>query len=370
MAAIEEGNYPAAATACERALAIARRDGDVRLEIQTLGNGAEADMNFMRWALGLEKCLRAIELAERTDAVQAQLLARLFAGILLYVSGDLRRATEQATALLRLAEQLRDRRWLVSALYIDGIVALYLGDLARARDRNEHGLALSPTDPRLLWTGVLLNRQVGDLAAAQSLLTRLLEVVRLSPPAPAFAQATAAQIVATAASEDLDAEMLRLAEAAAQGILSFSSATGMVRRNAHACLAVIAVHRGDADAASDCYVALEAARGTIIYAGMVADRLLGRLAETLGEYGRAGQHFEDAVSFCRSVGCEPELAWSGYDYARLWSRHGAPDARARAQALLDESLALADRLGLLPLTRRGLALRAGTAGITPGATEG
>jgi tetratricopeptide (TPR) repeat protein len=48
VAAIEEGNYPAAAAACERALSIARRDGDIRLEIQTLGNGAEGDMNFMR----------------------------------------------------------------------------------------------------------------------------------------------------------------------------------------------------------------------------------------------------------------------------------------------------------------------------------
>jgi hypothetical protein len=110
MAAIEEGNYPAAAAACERALAIARREGDLHLEIQTLGNGAEGDMNFMHWGQGLEKCQRAIDLAGRIDAVQAQMLARLFASILLYVSGDLPQATEQTTSLLTLAEQLRDRR--------------------------------------------------------------------------------------------------------------------------------------------------------------------------------------------------------------------------------------------------------------------
>jgi transcriptional regulator with XRE-family HTH domain len=358
MAAIEEGNYQAAAAACERALAIARRDGDIHLEIQTLGNGAEADMNFMHWREGLDKCLRAIDLAECSDAVQAQLLARLFASILLYVSGDLRRATEQTSALLALAEQLRDRRWLVSALYIDAIVALYRGDWERARSSTEHGLALSPIDPRLLWTGVLLEREAGNLAAAQLLLTRLLEIARLSPPRAEFAQATAALVVAMGTSAGLGTDMMHQAEAAAHAILSFSSATDMVRRTAQACLAVIAVHRGDVDAARLSYAALEPARGTIIYASMVADRLLGRLAETVGDHSTAAQHFEDAVSFCRSVDCQSELAWGGYDYARLWSDHGAPQGRAHAQAMLDESLAVARQLGMRPLTSSALALQA------------
>ena len=40
---IEEGDYQGATEACERAVLIAHREGDVRLEIQALGNGAEAD---------------------------------------------------------------------------------------------------------------------------------------------------------------------------------------------------------------------------------------------------------------------------------------------------------------------------------------
>jgi predicted ATPase len=358
MAAVEDGNYPAAAAACQRALAIARRHGDIGLEIQTLGNGAEADLNFMHWGQGLEKCLRAIDLAGQTEALQAQMLARFFASIILYVSGDLWRATQQTTALLALAEQLRDRRWLVSALYIDGIVAVYRGDWKRARARTEHGLALSPTDPRLLWTGVLLEQGVGDIAAAQSLLTRLLEVARLSPPRPEFAQATAALVVTMGATAPLGIDMTHLAEAAARDILSFSSATDMVRLTAHACLAVLAVHRGDVDAACSKYAALEPAHGTILYAGMAADRLLGRLAETMGDHSRAGQHFDDAVNFCRGRHCLPELAWSCYDYARLWSAHGAPDGQAHAQAMLDESLAVARQLEMRPLTSCALALRA------------
>jgi hypothetical protein len=160
------------------------------------------------------------------------------------------------------------------------------------------------------------------------------------------------------ATAGLGADMLHLAEAAAQAILSFSSATDMVRRTAQACLAVIAVHRVDVNASRLSYAALEPARGTIIYASMVADRLLGRLAETIGDHSRAAQHFEDAVSFCHSVGCQPELAWSGYDYARLWGDRGASDGRAHAQARLDESLAVARQLGMRSLTSSALALQA------------
>jgi tetratricopeptide (TPR) repeat protein len=285
-----------AAAACERALVIARRERDIRLEIQTLGNGAEADLNFARWQAGLDKCLLAIDLAGRTGALQAVMLARFFASIILYVSGDLRRAGEQAAALLAQADQLRDRRWMVSAVWIDATVARYRGDWATARERTDRGLALSPADPRLLWTRISLEQEAGDLVVAQSLMTRLLRIVSLSPPAPELAQVTTALLVALVATEGLGADTLHLAEAAAQAILSISSATDMVRRSAHACLAGLAVHRGDVDAGHRHYAALQSARGTIIYLGMAADRLLGRLAETMGNHRAAGEHFEDALN--------------------------------------------------------------------------
>ena len=108
-----------------------------------------------------------------------------------------------------------------------------------------------------------------------------------------------------------------LAEAAAQAILSMSSATDAVRTSALACVAVMAVQRGDVDAARRHYAALQLARGTIIYMGMAADRLLGRLAEVIGDHRAANEHFEDALNFCRSRGCLPELALTCYDFASL-----------------------------------------------------
>jgi len=240
----------------------------------------------------------------------------------------------------------------------DATVARYRGDWATARERTDRGLAVLPADPRLLWTRISVEQEAGDFVVAQSLMTRLLEIVTLSPRAPEFAQATTALVVALVTTEELGAGTRHLAEAAAQAILSMSSATDAVRTSALACVAVMAVQRGDVDAARRHYAALQLARGTIIYMGMAAYRLHGRLAEVIGDHRAASEHFEDALNFCRSRGCLPELALTCYDFASLQCAYGEPDSHARAEALLDEALAIARQLGMRPLTSGGLALRA------------
>jgi tetratricopeptide (TPR) repeat protein len=352
--AIEEGDYRAATEACDHALAIARREGDIRLEIQTLGNGAEADLNYLRWQDGLVKCLRGIDLASRADAMQAEMLARFFASIILWLLGDLARASEQASALLARAEQLRDRRWRVSALWIAGTVARYRGDWAAARDYIGRGQALSPTDPRLLWTRVLLDHDVGDVATVKSLIARLLAVVPLSPPEPDLAQASTALVLATVADAGFAEDNLLAAEATAEAILSFSNTTYMVSRVSGASLALMALRRGDRASGGRHYGALDAVRGTIIYESITGDRLLGLLARGIGNAGAAERHFDDALRFCRNGGCRPELAWTCHDFAELLLERGTSGDYDRASALLDEALAIAHELGMRPLIERVL----------------
>jgi tetratricopeptide (TPR) repeat protein len=291
MVAIEEGDYQAAAEACDHALAIARREGDIRLEIQTLGNGAEADLNYLRWQEGLVKCLRGIDLASRADALQAEMLARFFASIILWFLGDLARASEQAAALVARAEQLRDRRWRVSALWIAGTVARYRGDWAAARDYTRRGQALAPTDPRLLLTRVSLDHDVGDVATVKSLIARLLAGVSLSPPEPDLAQASTALVLATVADAGFAEDNLLVAEATAEAILSFSNATHMVSRVSRASLALMALRRGDRASVARHYEALDTVRGTILYESITGDRLLGLLARGMGNDGAAEGHF-------------------------------------------------------------------------------
>ena len=90
---------------------------------------------------------------------------------------------------------------------------------------------------------------------------------------------------------------------------------------------------------------------------LVLDRLLGLLAQTMDNLDLATEHFEDALAFCRKAGYRPELAWTCCDYAdALRERDGEGD-RAKANLLLEESLAISSELGMRPLTERVLSRR-------------
>ena len=51
-----------------------------------------------------------------------------------------------------------------------------------------------------------------------------------------------------------------------------------------------------------------------------ADRYLGMLAATLGEWDRAEEHFERAIELNRRMGAGTWLAHTAYEYARSPAR--------------------------------------------------
>jgi len=77
----------------------------------------------------------------------------------------------------------------------------------------------------------------------------------------------------------------------------------------------------------------------------------------LGSLVQAVGCFEDALTFCRKPGYRPELAWTCCDYADLLRERDAEGDRARAMALLDESLSISSDLGMRPLMERVLSRR-------------
>ncbi len=106
--------------------------------------------------------------------------------------------------------------------------------------------------------------------------------------------------------------------------------------------------------AAEQYSALEPHRNTAGFNFLTVDRVLGILAHTMGDSDQGAVHFEDALAFCRKAGYRPELAWACCDYADLLrDREGAGD-KAKAVALLDESLAISSELGMRPLIERVL----------------
>jgi DNA-binding CsgD family transcriptional regulator/tetratricopeptide (TPR) repeat protein len=83
-----------------------------------------------------------------------------------------------------------------------------------------------------------------------------------------------------------------------------------------------------------------------------ADRYLGVLAATLGEWERSERHFEAAEALNRSLGARTWLAHTLFEHARMLLARGGPHAKAAAAPLLGESFSLAREVGLPALTAR------------------
>jgi DNA-binding CsgD family transcriptional regulator len=109
---------------------------------------------------------------------------------------------------------------------------------------------------------------------------------------------------------------------------------------------------GDEDAAALVYPELAPLTGTNVMIGHLvahygsADRYLGMLAATLGDWERASDHFEKAISLNRAMGAMTWLAHTEYRYARALLASGRRDGGV---ARLGEARELAARIGLKTL---------------------
>ena len=97
---------------------------------------------------------------------------------------------------------------------------------------------------------------------------------------------------------------------AAEAVLSSTATTLVVTLVARTALAILSVLDGDAAAAAEHYTALEPVSGTTLSnnTDIRVDRVLGMLAQTMGNLDQAVGHFEDAAAFCLKAGYRPELA--------------------------------------------------------------
>ena len=117
------------------------------------------------------------------------------------------------------------------------------------------------------------------------------------------------------------------------------------------------------------YPELEPLAGSTVMVGHLvafygsADRYLGMLAATLGEWDRAAEHFERAIALNRRMASLTWLAHTEFEYARMLLAQGAE--RELTGVLLGDAEALATRIGLQSLRSRIRALGAPAAPATP-----
>ena len=346
-----EGDYDGAQDALSKALAIARREDDKTLELRTLAEAAQLAFMQLRNEESLQWSLNAIELARRMDDSHSESVARYFAVGAHYTLGNLEEAGRHATEALTVAENLGNRYRLGMAVWRNDAVSHLAGDRRRAREFSDRGLAISGQSPIFLCTRVLLEYETGEFSQGEVYLNRLLEVMGLvSPATNDYAFHTLVLLLAGRITGDN--RWTNVAAEAAKRVFA-EGAPPILILSARAALGLVAVLRGDAGSVGEQYQFLQQHRG-IVVPGVLrsVDRLLGILSQTIGNFGQAAEHFEDAISFCGKAGFRPELAWSCCDYADLLLDGNNDGNHPKVISLLDESLSIATGLGMPPLMER------------------
>ena len=351
---LQEGRYEEGMDALNRALEIAKREGDVNLAVRTLAFASNVELFNMNGDEGLEFNLQAIELGREVDQPRAELSARFGAASAYWRSGDLAEVRIHAIAGLRLAEKVRDSFWLPASVWFNDHVAYAEGDWTAAREFNDQGLAMADHDPRLLSSLVQLEFALGEFDQAELYLNRLIETMQRLPPSPTLFHAATALVIPIAGRITGDDSRFDIAEKAAAGVLQSDSASRVFEVRARIGMGLISVSRRDATEAHRQHEALvslvESPGYWLTY--ICIDRILGLLANTMGDWDLASGHFETALDFCRRAGHMPEVAWSAHDYAEaLAQRHGPGDI-AQAKSLLGESSAICTELGINGLSMR------------------
>jgi DNA-binding CsgD family transcriptional regulator len=351
--ATEEGDYQRAQQCFERALTIARREGDASLEVKTLAQAANVDMLYTAFQDSLAKSHRALELAENIDEPDSEAIAR-YSQFLAYLAlGNLEGMNFQAPTLLALAEQLRDRFWLTLALRSYEDCAHLAGEWSTAQSYSDRGLALSPSECRSLCTRALMEYQMGNFSAGEVYAKRLIDVMRQTPPGPTLEHGFTAMILPSLCRISGNTRFLEVARSAAQVTLAAQTKITNVEWSTRAGLALIAEQTGDASLASEQYVYLMRFQGSVQMFSMLSmDRVLGILSQTIGDLDRAVAHFEDARTFCHQAGYRPELGWVCCDFAdALIQRNGVGD-KPHARSLLEEAQDIATKLAMPTLLER------------------
>jgi DNA-binding CsgD family transcriptional regulator len=349
---LEEVDYARAIEALQRALAIAQREQDSILEVWALTRGILVDAYHLHWSEVLRKDLRAAQLARRIGEPMAEVWGLLWAILASLILGDLPGAIQKARAGLSVVEQLRECNSLSSMLWTNEFASELQGNWKAARHYNDRGLAVAPSDQWLLSTRAVLEYQVGEFSQGEAYLRQLLESILQTSPGPTLPYALQAIVIPVVAQISGITERVDAAKAAAQAVLSVSSAIPLFAKLARTGLGLLAHLQGDRVAARELYDALVSQRGTMSSFLIADDRLLGLLSTTQGQLDQAMVHFEDALTFCRQAGYRPELAWTCYGYAEALLQRSHPGDHAKAMSLLEESLAISQELGMRPLAER------------------
>lgn len=263
---VAEGDYEGAQEALGRALIIAKREGDLPLELQTLHYAADVSGRHLHFQESIDYSLQSIELATGDENSFSGFASRWWTSIGLVRMGDFAAARSHALVLRDQAERRSTPRLLVG----NGLVPItYLscidGNWKAGQEYSDRGLEVSPLNPQLLLPRILLEYQTGEDAQGEVYLERLLEAMRRAGPDQSFASVRVSLAITAIARITGVPDRLEIAKTAAKTALASRSVTPVVAMYAKTGLALLAVQQADQSAAAEHYPYFHSHRGTTIW---------------------------------------------------------------------------------------------------------
>jgi tetratricopeptide (TPR) repeat protein len=345
-----KADYEGAMETFDKALEIARSNGDTTLEITALSSSAPVSFYHLQFQHVLDATQNVTELSSNLDAPLIGSVSDLFRG--LAFQGDLKNARRSFELSQSMAERVRHRFHTAQAAANLASVSWSEGDFDDARQHADLALSLAPEDSTVLFFATLLDSTVGDFAASNAHIDRQLETINQTNAGPNIDYALSAFCIPFAAQMSGSLSQLRSATELANAVVSSHNVTPLLEYLARIGLAVTAFLTHDESEATEQYPAIAELKKTTPFLLTSVDLVLGLLAHTMGNLDNSQTHFEDAIAICRESGYITELAWSLHDYADMLLERDGDGDKVKATSLLDKSLQISSDLGMRPLMER------------------
>jgi DNA-binding CsgD family transcriptional regulator/tetratricopeptide (TPR) repeat protein len=347
------GDHGRAAIIRANAIGMARRLGDRRELAMLLARSYSA-----RGTGTLEETLdmltEACALGDELGDPEIQGEARGWRPVAWMAMGELESARRDLAEFVELAHRMRQPFWSFAAEHMGAAIAMCEGHLeeaeARAERSREMSSLLSGRDPSGTH-GI----QMFSIRREQGRLAELAPLVRVfadGDGGAAWRPGLAALLVELGMDDEARDELARIR---AQGLEMFREAPWLASLIylTDACAAV-----RDQELAALLQPELESYAETVVVIGYgvacygAADRYLGMLAATLGDWEVAETRFAAALDLNRRMGAPTWLAHTEYEYARMLRARGREEDMSRAASMLTEASALAERIGMSALVAR------------------
>ena len=180
-----EGDYDGAQQALSRAMDIARREGDIALEVQTLTYTALVNGQHLHWQESADNGLRAIELATADENPFSDLISRFWTALGRLALDNLDAARPHVLVMRDLADRRSTPRLLATNhLLVATTLACLEGDWKSGRELGDQGLEMLPLHPLHLGTRASLEFESGETSQGEVYLQRLLEAMRRNETNP------------------------------------------------------------------------------------------------------------------------------------------------------------------------------------------